>query len=194
MSDGAGGWRAAQWGSRIQPIGPVMIEDPPDPPLSVCFALVKASKPELVVQKLTETGIDHIIPFVAERSVVQWDQARAGRAVERLRAVGRAAAMQSKRAWLPRVDDVSAFSDVAAAPATVMADLGGRSPTRGDLRVLIGPEGGWSDTERGRQLECVTFGSHVLRAETAAIAVGAILVALRDGVVAPSGPRDRDGG
>ena len=52
------------------------------------FALVKGERPELVVQKLTELGVDRIVPFVAERSVVRWDDATLGRQAERLRARG----------------------------------------------------------------------------------------------------------
>jgi RsmE family RNA methyltransferase len=44
---------------------------------------------------------------------------------------------------------------------------------------LIGPEGGWSDAERACGLPVVGLGSHVLRAETAAITAAALLGALR---------------
>lgn len=186
VGDGAGRWRPARWASRLEPAGDVVEERKPVAALTVAFALVKGSKPELVVQKLTEVGIDRIVPFVADRSVVRWDEARSTRAVQRWRAVARAAAMQSKRVWLPEVDDVVDFATAAAAPATVRSDMGGRAPSRWDRRVLVGPEGGWSDTERGHPLEAVSFGPNVLRAETAAIAVGAILVALREGTVAPA--------
>ena len=45
----------------------------PQPEITIAFALVKGERPEWVVQKLTEVGVDRIVPFVAERSVVQWD-------------------------------------------------------------------------------------------------------------------------
>ena len=48
------------------------------------FALVKGGRPELVVQKLTELGVDRIVPFVAERSVVRWEGERADRQHVRL--------------------------------------------------------------------------------------------------------------
>ena len=51
--------------------------------------------------------------------------------------------------------------------------------------VLVGPEGGWSDAERGRDLPVVALGDGVLRAETAAIAAGSLLAALRWGAVGP---------
>jgi hypothetical protein len=57
-------------------------------------------------------------------------------------------------------------------------------PSAGHL-VAVGPEGGWTDRERtlGRPL---AVAEQVLRAETAAIAVGSLLVMIRAGLVRPS--------
>ncbi len=194
LSDGRGGSRQARWtagGPEVD--GEISTEPRPEAELTVCFALVKGAKPELVVQKLCELGIDRIVPFVAERSVVRWDDAKADRAVDRLNTVARGAAMQSRRVWLPQVNAVTTFANVAVAPS-VLAEPAGRPPTTADRCVLIGPEGGWSDTERDVPLERVGFGRNVMRAETAAIAVAAIVVALREGLVAPSGPHGPTGG
>jgi RsmE family RNA methyltransferase len=46
--------------------------------------------------------------------------------------------------------------------------------------VLIGPEGGWSESERARGLVAVGLGTTVLRAETAAVAAGVLLTVARD--------------
>jgi 16S rRNA (uracil1498-N3)-methyltransferase len=194
LSDGRGGAVGARWTADGPEVtAAVVTEDRPESALTVCFALVKGAKPELVVQKLCELGVDRIVPFVAERSVVRWDDAKADRAVERLSAVARGAAMQSHRWWLPEVTPVATFAQVAVAPA-VLAERGGRAPSGTDFCVLVGPEGGWSDAERDVPLERVEFGRNVMRAETAAIAVGAIVVALREGLVGPGGPHGPDGG
>jgi len=50
----------------------------------------------------------------------------------------------------------------------------------------VGPEGGWTEDERCSVSDHVGFGAHVLRSETAALAVAAILGALRAGLVAPA--------
>jgi 16S rRNA (uracil1498-N3)-methyltransferase len=51
---------------------------------------------------------------------------------------------------------------------------------------MIGPEGGWSDDEL-KAVPChVGLGPHVLRAETAALAAGVLLAALRAGLVSPA--------
>jgi 16S rRNA (uracil1498-N3)-methyltransferase len=51
--------------------------------------------------------------------------------------------------------------------------------------VLVGPEGGWSATERAAAGRLVRLGPTILRAETAALAAGVLLSALREAVVAP---------
>ena len=50
--------------------------------------------------------------------------------------------------------------------------------------VLVGPEGGWSEAELGAVVNHVALGPHVLRAETAALAAGVLLAALRSHLVA----------
>ena len=74
----------------------------PRPKLTIGFALIKGGRPELVVQKLTELGVDAIVPFTAEHSVARWDANRATRHIERLRRVAREAAMQSRQVRIPR--------------------------------------------------------------------------------------------
>jgi 16S rRNA (uracil1498-N3)-methyltransferase len=183
VTDGRGGWRWCRFGSELEPDGPVEHDQVPEPRITVAFAIVKGERPELVVQKLTELGVDRIVPFVAERSVVRWEPEKATRQVERLRRVASEAAMQCRRTWWPRVDELATFAEVCRLPGAAGAELGGEPP---DLRfptLLIGPEGGWADAERAALPALVGLGSTVLRAETAAIAGAALLVGLRSGVV-----------
>ncbi|MGE3619788.1 MAG: 16S rRNA (uracil(1498)-N(3))-methyltransferase [Acidimicrobiia bacterium] len=184
VADGMGGWRPATFGERIEPTGPPARDPEPEPPLTVCFALVKGERPELVVQKLTELGVDRIVPFAARRSVVRWDGDRAARQVERLAAVARAAAMQSHRARLPVVAPVAGFAEVASLDGATLADRSGGEPD-GLRTVLIGPEGGWDPAELEVPLPRVGLGDAVLRAETAALVAGTLMVALRSGTVRP---------
>jgi 16S rRNA (uracil1498-N3)-methyltransferase len=150
----------------------------------VAFALVKGDKLELVVQKLTELGIDRIVPFRADRSVVRWEPTKAAKAVARLRAVAASASMQCHRPHLPVVEEVTDLGRLVAAGAA-LADRGGVPPSLDRPLVAVGPEGGWSDAERALDAPRVALAGHVLRAETAAITVGAVLSALREGLVAP---------
>lgn len=187
-SDGRGGLRACRYvaGGGLEPTGEVTVEPRRSPSVGVGFALVKSEKPEWIVQKLTEVGVDRILPFTAARSVVQWDEAKAVRNLDRLRRVALEAAMQSRQRWLPTVEPVATFAAVAAGEGVALADASSEAqpPSLERPTVLIGPEGGWSDTERvagaGR---FVGFGSSVLRAETAAVAAGVLLCGLRESVI-----------
>lgn len=186
-SDGAGSWRSCVYAGdgRVEPAGPVEFEARMAPVVTVGFALTKGDKPEWAVQKLTEVGVDIIVPFVAARSVVRWDADRAARAGERFDRVAREAAMQSRRAWLPEVRPVAAFgSAVAAAPSPpALAEPGGDPVSLTNSCVFVGPEGGWSSEELEAGLPNVSLGSTILRAETATLAVGVLLCGLRSRAV-----------
>lgn len=191
-TDGQGGWRSTTYagGDRLDPVGEVCHDPRPGPLLTVAFAPVKGDRPELVVQKLTEVGVDRIVPLVAARSVVRWDGDRAAKQMERLRRVAREASGQCRRLWLPEVGlgtdaplTPAALLDALGGGGTVVAEPGGGVLDAGARTVLVGPEGGWSPEElaaadAGGAGRC-TLGPHVLRAETAAIVAGALLVTLR---------------
>ncbi|HEV8297727.1 MAG TPA: RsmE family RNA methyltransferase [Acidimicrobiales bacterium] len=185
IADGAGEWRAARFDDVVVPLGERFVEPFLPPPITIAFALVKGDRPELVVQKLTELGADAIVPFIAARSVVRWDYARAARNVDRLQRVAREAAMQCKRARLPIVEPLRAFADVVARDGAVLAERNGAPPSLAAPTVLIGPEGGWTAEEHAAARGTVGLATHVLRAETAAIAACTLLASLRAQADAP---------
>ncbi|MDG1411081.1 MAG: RsmE family RNA methyltransferase [Acidimicrobiales bacterium] len=178
IGDGRGGWQPFHWGSMPTPVGERCQVDAPAPRVGVAFALIKGGRPELVVQKLTELGVDDIRPFVAARSVVRWDADKATRNAERLSRVAREAVMQCRRAWIPTVHDVTDFAGVAELHGAAMAERGG-APIDGETTLLIGPEGGWDNDERAAAIPRIALSDAVLRAETAAICAGVVLVASR---------------
>lgn len=188
VGDGAGHWRTARFGAAPDPTGDVQFAARSQPEVGVGFALVKGSKPELVVQKLTELGVDRVVPFVAARSVVRWDESKAEAAHQRLVKVAREAGMQSRQIWLPAVEPVMTFAQVAAQPGAAITDPDGAAPTLEHPFLLVGPEGGWAPDEYAAALPQISLADRgVLRAETAAIVAGALLVALRAGLVSETG-------
>jgi 16S rRNA (uracil1498-N3)-methyltransferase len=186
VADGRGRWRRVRFADHLEVAGEVVAAVRERPEVAVGFALVKGTRPELIVQKLTELGIDRIVPFQAERSVVRWDDVKVDRAHGRLEAVARSAAAQSHRPWLPIVEPATDLAELAARPGAAMADRDGVAPTLDHPLLLVGPEGGWSSAERALGLPTVRLGAAVLRAETAALTAGALLTALRAGVVGPT--------
>jgi 16S rRNA (uracil1498-N3)-methyltransferase len=212
VSDGAGHWARTRWagggeergakgvhgalvalcdGDGPGGDGSVQFEEAPSPALTVAFAPTKGERPEWVVQKLTELGIDRVVPLVSERSVVRWSGARGQGAVARLRRVAREAAGQCRRVWLPEITDVVRFDALGGlgSPGEVgLAQLSGDRLRATQLVVAVGPEGGWSADELGSGLPTVGFGLSVLRAETAAVTAAALMVSLRTGTVAQMAP------
>jgi 16S rRNA (uracil1498-N3)-methyltransferase len=175
--DGAGRFRRVRLGTPLVPDGDVVSVPAPSPRLTVAFALTKGDKPELVVQKLVEVGIDRIVPFTAERSIVRWDLDKAARNVDRWRVIAREAAAQAHRPWLATVDDIRAFGDAGAALAHPDAGPGPATPADTPTTVLVGPEGGWSATEASAVGRWIGLGPNILRAETAAIVAASRIVA-----------------
>jgi 16S rRNA (uracil1498-N3)-methyltransferase len=200
-ADGHGHWARSAWrgqaalepltsGTGIGGDGAVQFEPRTEPTLTVAFAPVKGERPEWVIQKLTELGIDRMVPLRSERSVVRWTGERGLATVEKLRRVAREAAAQCRRVWLPEVCDTVPFADLSGLGGpgeVVLAQLSGDRPSLAQRVVAVGPEGGWSTDELASGLPTVGFGLSVLRAETAAVTAGALLASLRTGTVAAAG-------
>ncbi len=190
VADGAGRWRSCAWraGGMVEPMAEVVRSPALTPPVTVGFALTKGERPEWVVQKLTEVGVDRIVVLATDRSVVRLDEEVVGRRVQRWRRVAKEAAMQSRRTRLPTLEALVGLDVVAAARGAVaLAEPGGDPPSLERPVVLVGPEGGWAPEELSRGLPIVSLGPTVLRAETAAIAGAVLLCGLRAGLVAWQG-------
>ncbi|MGH9037683.1 MAG: RsmE family RNA methyltransferase [Acidimicrobiia bacterium] len=202
-ADGAGRWRpyVVTAGARLEATGQEQREPELQPRLAVAFALTKGDKPELAVQKLTELGVDRILPVLAERSIARPEPARAATQIQRWRRVAREAGRQCRRARLPEVAELAPLASLAGHPGLMVAERGGAAPSApeagiAEVLVVVGPEGGLTDAE----LELLTpavrlgLGPHILRAETAAVAAGAVLAVLRGNHPPPAGANARERG
>lgn len=159
---------------------------PPTTTLTIVHALPKGRKLDEVVQRLTEIGVDRLLPVHSERSQVRLEPARAAKAVARWRAVALAAAKQSRRARLLTIAEVgewgSAFpADVAGVVAweDATAPLRDHLDTRAarELWLGIGPEGGLTAAEvAATGLPAVSLGETVLRTETAALVAATMVL------------------
>ena len=165
---------------------------PPRPRLAVVQALPKGRKLDEVAEKLSELGVDRLIPVHSARSAVKLDAAKAAKAQARWEAVALAAAKQSRRARPLVVEPVgdwgSAFPAGAAGvvlweEATVPlreALAGQTGPDLPDELILaVGPEGGLTAEEvRASGLPAAGLGPTILRTETAAVVAAAATLTL----------------
>ncbi len=182
LSNGVGAWMTATIlrNGDVRTTSEIIVEPPPRWTLCVAFAPVKGEKPELIVQKLTELGIEEIIPLApTARSVVRWDAAQAAKQTDRLQRVANEASMQSRRVWLPKVHPVTQLATLMAQDAVAFAEPGGVEIMSDHRTIVVGPEGGFAPEELAQSTHRVSLGESVLRAETAAIVAGALMTRCR---------------
>ncbi len=153
---------------------------PPEgvPPVHLCVAAVRPERLSWIAEKATELGASSLLLVVSERT--QRPRAGAG-LVPRLRRVVEEAAEQSESARWPKIDGpvayASALSRFEGAQRFLLDPRGEPLPAElpfRDTALLIGPEGGWSDTEHAAAIAAgwvaASLASGKLRAETAAVA------------------------
>ena len=130
-----------------------------EPPVRIALyvALVRFEQIELLVEKATELGVEGMAFFAAERSERGLDRA-AGKRAERWQRIAREASEQSRRMRLPEIAAPVSFRDVLGDDAScrlLLDEEPGCPPLRPEraldnrVSVLVGPEGGWTDRERG---------------------------------------------
>jgi 16S rRNA (uracil1498-N3)-methyltransferase len=170
-----------------------------DPRVVLIQALAKGGRDEQAIESATELGVTDIVPWSAERSIVQWRGVKADKGRSKWESLALAATKQSRRAWVPRVRDVATTAQLQAAVRRAVAE-GDRVLVLHELAtcavtqlvweshsyavwLIVGPEGGISGAELALLTdaggEAVRLGPHVLRASTAGPAAIAALAAAR---------------
>ena len=160
-------------------------------PLAVTMGLglAKGEAVEQVVRQATEMGVQRLVPFVSTYSEkISLD--RAARRLARWQRQARESLKSSQRLYLPEISAVQDFPAVLPGPEEVKflcyeAERGGglasclNRPRPSGVRVLIGPEGGFTSEEvaqaRGEGFQVVSLGPRRLRVETAALTAVALL-------------------
>jgi len=192
ISNGARVWLASVEEARKSLVRFALIEELPAgpelPPVTLYLALIKFDRFEWAVEKATELGVARIVPVDAERSdhgLFHGSQKRA----ERWRRIAREASEQSRRLRAPEVADAVKFRDAVRTESTHriwLDEQAGAKPLASAFRfqdqdtcaLLVGPEGGWVDSER-QDLSAAgwtgaSLGPLLLRAETAVCAALAV--------------------
>ena len=178
-------------------------EDAPSPEIILVQALAKGGRDEAAVEICTEIGIDRVIPWASQRAIVQWKGPKAEKGRAKWESVARAAAKQSRRAFVPVVEGVKDSRELASWLASLTDEAGvafvcheeatdslgavlariqesdpdGALPSH--IALIVGPEGGISPEETAA-LEAVgattvRLGPHVMRTASAGPVALAVL-------------------
>lgn len=161
----------------------------PESPLAITQAsvVIPGDKYDLVVQKAVELGVMNFVPVTSMRCEIKLKDI--DKKLARWRRIALDAAKQCGRA---RLMEIGEPQDVRAFLKDNAGNFGRRvffSEREGSklsfesrpetLLFVIGPKGGWDNSElaaaRDSNFEIVTFGGRIMRAETASIALTAIL-------------------
>lgn len=153
--------------------------------------LLKGDKPELVIQKATELGVNQILFYNAERSVALISEKKTDNRISRWRKTAIEAAKQCGRTIVPEISITDFNKALSTKPdylrlvvwenekkISLNTALKNSKTAKGAV-VLVGPEGGLTDVEvknaAAHGFICASLGKRILRAETAAIAAIAML-------------------
>ena len=163
------------------------------PPASIHLfpALIKFDAFEWMLEKATELGVESITPVYAARSDKGLDQAAAKRS-DRWRRIIHESGQQSRRVTRPELNSPVRLNEALAceSPVRLFLDeqrngariLSALPAQPASTALLVGPEGGWEDSERdaARDWTAVSLGPQILRAETAALAALAVISSAYD--------------
>ncbi|MBP1930513.1 16S rRNA (uracil(1498)-N(3))-methyltransferase [Ammoniphilus resinae] len=165
------------------------IHDDRELPVHVTIAqgLPKGDKMDLIVQKATELGVRALIPFTSSRTIVQLDDKKQVKRLERWNKIAKEASEQSHRQFVPEISGVFSWKQLLKIAdqydLALLAFEGERVTSmysymqnlKGSQRILIivGPEGGFSEEEvaeaEAAGFNSVMLGNRILRTETAAL-------------------------
>lgn len=155
--------------------------------LTLAVALLKGEKFDLVVQKAVELGVKTFVPLMTKRCDVKLKNASDfHKKLERLNRIALEACKQSGRADLMEISELTDFQEfIKSADGTriFFSERKGENFNKikpgKKITAVIGSEGGWEDSEIESAIkngfQIITIGGRILRAETAAISIAAIL-------------------
>ena len=165
-----------------------LVDREPKRSVNMAIALPKPERAKELVERLTELGIKHVTPLVAERTQRPPSESN----MDKLRKVVIEACKQSGRNHLMEFGPVSTAKDYFQSDRVGEKFIAHPDPDAKSIRshfssddhstihVAIGPEGGWSESEYQSAItngfQSINLGKRIYRIETAAVAVAAILV------------------
>ena len=153
----------------------------------------KGTKMELILQKLTEIGVDEIVLVQTKRSVTKIDNKKEDKKIERWERIIYEAAKQSKRGKIPKLRGILSFkdaledmknNDLNIAPYENERTKSIKQAIKGvninTMGIFVGPEGGFEESEIEAIEEIggksVSLGPRILRTETASLVASSIVL------------------
>ena len=159
--------------------------------LTIAIALVKEQKIDLILQKLTELGVNKIIPVQMERSIVKLDKERFKKKKERWISICKEAAEQSKRTSIPQIDNITKIDELEVSEYDIKLTCSTKEKDNilpnylntnlkeKHIIAIIGPEGGITEKEEEKLNKLgfisTSLGNRIMRVETAAIYIASII-------------------
>ncbi len=159
-------------------------EPAPRPERHLACALPKGDRQSVLLDMATQLGMTRFTPLACERRVAN----PGANSPARWRKICLEACKQARRLHLPAIDPASAVQDVTARAMARGSRVWVAHPTEhavnvldaanqssGDVTILIGPEGGFTEEEVGQATalgaQALRLGNSILRIETAAVAL-----------------------
>lgn len=148
----------------------------------LAIGISRGERMDLVLQKATELGVSRIVPLQTERTEVKLTGVRQEKKYQHWQQISISAAEQCQRNRLPEIAPVTTLADyLQNCQSELRFVLHHRdsktlpaSATPASVALLIGPEGGLSDSEiasaHAADFTPLTLGPRVLRTETAPVA------------------------
>ncbi|HWZ46566.1 MAG TPA: RsmE family RNA methyltransferase [Candidatus Saccharimonadales bacterium] len=170
-------------------LGPA-VEESSLPEVNAVISIYKFDRFEWAIEKLTELGVSRLLPVISRRTEPHLARA-AEKRVERWRKIAHEAAQQSRRIAPPEIAPPTALAQAllqTTGSRIVLSELEEKVSLKAalagcpaPLTLALGPEGGWTTEEaegfRKAGWKAASLGSTILRAETAAIAAVAVVMA-----------------
>lgn len=150
----------------------------PEKKIHVFLSAIRKERFEWAVEKCAELGVSSITPIITKRSE------HTHLNIERLKKIAIEASEQCGRGDVPEISEPINFSDLNLDDSFIAFNMGGIDfqsfkLLAKSLKLLIGPEGGWSDEElevfKNKNIKIYSLGNTVLRAETAAVVASALI-------------------
>ena len=167
-----------------------VFKDKRDYNVIIATSIIKEQKMDYLLQKATELGVDEIIPFVSERTVVKIDSKKDNKVI-RWKKIVKEASEQSHRLYMPKISNIIGFKDLININSDLKIFCNTTEMSKnikkvlhelkksGTILIVVGPEGGFSSAEvdflSKKGFISTTLGENILRAETVPLFVLSVI-------------------